>query len=101
MKVPRREFIRLAATAAAVPVLSHLAIAQTYPVRPVRLIVAFVPGGATDTLARQISNDLKEALAKPLWWKIGRAPTVTSPGITSRPRSRMATRSSLLKTRSP
>src|SRR5262249_31599994 len=36
----------------------------TYPVRPVRLIVAFVPGGATDTLARQISNDLKEALGQ-------------------------------------
>src|SRR5437016_5434800 len=36
--------------------------AQTYPDRPIRLVVAFVPGGATDTLARQISNDLKEAL---------------------------------------
>jgi tripartite-type tricarboxylate transporter receptor subunit TctC len=39
--------------------------AQTaYPDRPVRLVVAFVPGGATDTLARQISNDLKEALGQ-------------------------------------
>jgi len=38
--------------------------AQTYPSRPVRLVVAFVPGGATDTLARQISNDLKEALGE-------------------------------------
>ena len=37
---------------------------STYPDRPVRLIVAFVPGGATDTLARQISNDLKEALGQ-------------------------------------
>jgi Tfp pilus assembly PilM family ATPase len=35
-------------------------------VRPVRLVVAFVPGGATDTLARQISNDLKEALGERL-----------------------------------
>jgi tripartite-type tricarboxylate transporter receptor subunit TctC len=66
MKVPRRQFLRVAATAVAVPVLSRLASAQTYPARPVRLIVAFVPGGATDTLARQISNDLKEALGQPV-----------------------------------
>ena len=64
MKVPRRQFIRLAATVAAVPVLPCIAGAQTYPARPVRLIVAFVPGGATDTLARQISADLKEALGQ-------------------------------------
>ena len=38
--------------------------AQQYPDRPVRLVVAFVPGGATDTLARQISQDLKEALGQ-------------------------------------
>jgi tripartite-type tricarboxylate transporter receptor subunit TctC len=37
---------------------------QSYPDRPIRLVVAFVPGGATDTLARQISNDLKEALGQ-------------------------------------
>ena len=44
-----------------------LAYAQgTYPDRPVRLIVAFVPGGATDTLARQISEDLKAALGQPV-----------------------------------
>src|SRR5258708_1335938 len=67
MKVPRRQFLHVAAaTAVAVPVLSRIASAQTYPARPVRLIVAFVPGGATDTLARQISNDLKEALGQPI-----------------------------------
>ena len=37
---------------------------SSYPDRPIRLVVAFVPGGATDTLARQISNDLKEALGQ-------------------------------------
>ncbi len=37
---------------------------QSYPDRPIRLVVAFVAGGATDTLARQISNDLKEALGQ-------------------------------------
>jgi tripartite-type tricarboxylate transporter receptor subunit TctC len=40
--------------------------AQNYPDKPIRLIVAFVPGGATDTLARQISNDLGEALGQPV-----------------------------------
>src|SRR3984893_9627067 len=64
MKLPRRRSLQVGAGAAALPVLSRIASAQTYPVRPVRLIVAFVPGGATDTLARQISNDLKEALGQ-------------------------------------
>ena len=40
--------------------------AQTYPDKPVRLIVAFVPGGATDTLARQLQNDLQEAFGQPV-----------------------------------
>src|SRR5712691_10334772 len=66
MKAPRRQFLRVAATAVAVPVLSRIASAQTYPARPVHLIVAFVPGGATDTLARQISNELGEALGQPI-----------------------------------
>ncbi|HKD27439.1 MAG TPA: tripartite tricarboxylate transporter substrate binding protein [Xanthobacteraceae bacterium] len=66
MRVPRRQFLRAAAIAVAGLVLSGIANAQTYPARPVRLIVAFVPGGATDTLARQISNDLKEALGQPI-----------------------------------
>jgi len=66
MRVPRRQFLRAAAIAVAGLVLSGIANAQTYPARPVRLIVAFVPGGATDTLARQISNDLKEALGQPV-----------------------------------
>jgi tripartite-type tricarboxylate transporter receptor subunit TctC len=39
---------------------------SSYPDRPIRLVVAFVAGGATDTLARQISNDLKEALGQPI-----------------------------------
>ena len=40
--------------------------AQNYPDKPIRLIVAFVPGGATDTLARQLQNDLQEALGQPI-----------------------------------
>src|SRR5207253_5822074 len=42
------------------------ACAQTYPERPIRLIVAFVPGGATDTMARQILGDLQQALGQPI-----------------------------------
>jgi len=64
MKLPRRQFLQVAVGAAVLPVASRIASAQTYPVRPVRLVVAFVPGGATETLARQISNDLKEALGQ-------------------------------------
>ncbi len=46
---------------------SHFAFAQSaYPNKPIHLIVAFVPGGATDTFARQISNDLQEALGQPV-----------------------------------
>src|SRR2546425_4266990 len=40
--------------------------AQTYPDRPIRLVVAFVPGGATDTMARQILGELSEALGQPV-----------------------------------
>jgi tripartite-type tricarboxylate transporter receptor subunit TctC len=45
---------------------AHAQAPSSYPDRPIRLVVAFVAGGATDTLARQISNDLKEALGQPV-----------------------------------
>ena len=67
-KFPRRTFLQVAAggalAASSHQILSRPAFAQTYPSRPVRLVVAFVPGGATDTLARQISEDLKQALGE-------------------------------------
>ena len=66
MRSSRRRLLRLTAGLAAVTVAAASASAQPYPSRPVRLVVAFVPGGATDTLARQISNDLKEALGQPV-----------------------------------
>ena len=64
MKLPRRKFLRLTAGAAAVPVASHFAWAQTYPSRPVHIISGFPPGGFTDTTARLISNSLSERVGQ-------------------------------------
>ena len=56
MKLPRRNFLHLVAGAAALPAVSRVAWAQTYPSRPVRLIVPFAPGGPTDVFARLIAQ---------------------------------------------
>jgi tripartite-type tricarboxylate transporter receptor subunit TctC len=60
----RRHFLQLAGAAAFPTVLVQLARAQTYPARPVRVIVAFAPGGVTDTFARIIAQKLGERLGK-------------------------------------
>ena len=65
MKFPRRRFLHLAAGAAALPVVSRFAWAQTYPTRPVRWIVGYPPGGSTDILARMIGQYLSEKLGQP------------------------------------
>jgi tripartite-type tricarboxylate transporter receptor subunit TctC len=64
MRLPRRRFLQLAAGAAALPALSRVAVAQTYPARPVRLIVGFPPGNAPDIIARLIGQSLSERLGQ-------------------------------------
>jgi tripartite-type tricarboxylate transporter receptor subunit TctC len=65
MKLPRRQFLQLAAGAAALPAVSRFAWAQTYPTRPVRIIVGFAAGGPNDIAARLIGQALSERLGRP------------------------------------
>jgi tripartite-type tricarboxylate transporter receptor subunit TctC len=65
MKLPRRTFLHLAAGAAALPAVSRIAVAQSYPSRPVRLIEGFGAGGAPDIVARLIGQWLTERLGRP------------------------------------
>ena len=65
MKLPRRNFLYLAATAAAPPAMSRIAWAQAYPTRPVRLIVPIAPAGASDITARLMGQWLSERLGQP------------------------------------
>jgi tripartite-type tricarboxylate transporter receptor subunit TctC len=66
MKLPhRRQFLHLAAGAAALPALSRIAIAQAYPTRPVHFIVGYPPGSGPDTSARLIGQWLSDRLGQP------------------------------------
>jgi tripartite-type tricarboxylate transporter receptor subunit TctC len=64
MKLPRRQFLHLATGAAALPAVSRIARAQTYPTRPIRFIVPFPAGGVGDILARLMGQWLSERLGK-------------------------------------
>src|SRR5262245_66533600 len=64
MKLPRRQFLRLATSAAALPAISRIAFAQAYPMRPVRIVVGFPAGGATDITARLMAQWLSDRLGQ-------------------------------------
>jgi tripartite-type tricarboxylate transporter receptor subunit TctC len=66
MKLPhRRQFLRLAVGAAALPTVSRTARAQAYPAQPVRLIVGYAAGGGADITARLMGQWLSERLGQP------------------------------------
>ena len=64
MTFPRRKLLRLATGVAALPVLSRLATAQSYPSRPVRIVAAFAAGGGVDITARLIGQWLSDRLGQ-------------------------------------
>ena len=65
MNLLRRQFLHLAAGAAALPAMPRIARAQPYPSRPVRIIIPFPAGQATDTVARLMGQSLSERLGQP------------------------------------
>jgi tripartite-type tricarboxylate transporter receptor subunit TctC len=64
MKLPRRQFLHLAAGAAALPAVSRVARAQAYPTRPVTIVVPYSAGGPTDTLARILAERMRGPLGQ-------------------------------------
>src|SRR5580692_11539172 len=64
MRLPRRRFLKLTAGAALLPALSHRALAQDYPTRPVRIILGLAPGGSVDIVTRLIGRWLSERLGQ-------------------------------------
>jgi tripartite-type tricarboxylate transporter receptor subunit TctC len=65
-KLPRRRFLHLVAGTAAIPAVSRIARAQTYPARPITIVVPYAPGGATDVIARNLAERMKTFLGQPV-----------------------------------
>ena len=64
MKLPRRQFLHLAGSAAALPMASRIARAQTYPSRPITMIVPFAAGGGSDVVGRIMAEQMRGALGQ-------------------------------------
>jgi tripartite-type tricarboxylate transporter receptor subunit TctC len=71
MKLPRRKFLHLALGAVASPSISRIARAQTYPSRPIRLVIPFPPGGAFDAVGRPWADKIKSLLGTVIVENIG------------------------------
>src|SRR5882672_3233405 len=71
MKLPRRKFLYLAASAVALPAISRTAVAQNYPTRPIRLVVPLPPGGGFDALGRLWAEKMKPLLGTVVVENIG------------------------------
>src|SRR5262245_236800 len=66
MGSPRRKFLHLAASLAALPAASRLALAQDYPTRPITMIVPYPAGGPTDTVGRTVAQQMRAELGQPI-----------------------------------
>src|SRR5262245_28160661 len=66
MKLPRREFLYLAAATAAQPFAPYVAWAQAYPTRPITMIVPFAPGGISDVMGRLMAEPMRAILGQPI-----------------------------------
>src|SRR6188472_1957163 len=76
MNIERRQFFSLLGAAVAFTRLAH---AESYPSRPVRLIIGYPPGGSADITARLIAQWLQERLGSHSWWRAAREPPLISP----------------------
>jgi len=95
MRLPRRRILHLAAGAAALPAISRIAGAQTYPTRPITMIVPFAAGGATDVIARLVADRMRGRIEQPIIIEnvggaegsigVGRAARARPDGYTLRP----------------
>jgi tripartite-type tricarboxylate transporter receptor subunit TctC len=86
MRFSRRKFLYLAASAAALPVISHTAVAQDYPTRLIRLVVPFPPGGAFDALRRPWVERMKPLLGTVVVENIGGAGALLGAAAVARAR---------------
>jgi tripartite-type tricarboxylate transporter receptor subunit TctC len=95
MKLPnRRQFLHLAAGAGALPALSRLVWAQSYPSRPITIVVPFAAGGGTDVVGRIIAERLRVSLGQPVIIENVTGANGSIGAVASRALHPMATRSS-------